>query len=303
MNRIEKAIKYINIDGVGLELGPSYNPILKKSSGVNIKTVDHTTKEELIKKYSCMPKEKIDSIEDVDYIWTGGTLTELIGKENYFDYIIASHFIEHSPDMISFLQDCEKLLKPGGVLSLVVPDKRYCFDRFKPLSSIGAVVDAHLDPLKFHSPGSVLDHLCCSVFMEGDVLLWNDFIMDKAIIKYQDLSELKLMVELANKQTGYIDVHHWIFTPSSFSLIIQDLADLGFHSLTEVGSFYTEECEFFISLCKSDKHVSRKDRLEILKRIEAELFYVYTEKTYTISGVKNIIRKIKNILIHIFTSR
>jgi SAM-dependent methyltransferase len=40
------------------------------------------------------------------------------------DYIVAHHFIEHLsyPEGLLFLCECERVLKPGGVLTLVCPD-------------------------------------------------------------------------------------------------------------------------------------------------------------------------------------
>src|SRR6266566_3060251 len=53
---------------------------------------------------------------------------------------------------VHVLDDCDSLLKKGGVLSLVVPDKRYCFDRFRPLTDVGRVIDAARNPQKFIRP-------------------------------------------------------------------------------------------------------------------------------------------------------
>lgn len=271
MNRQEKALKYINIKGTGLEIGPSYNPILRKASGADITIVDHTDQKGLIEKYNWMGSEIVNQIEEVDYVWNGGTLTDLIGKKNSFDFIIASHLIEHTTDLIGFLQDCERLLKPDGILSLIIPDKRFCFDRFKPYTTAGTALDAHLNIKKFHSPGSVLEHLSNSVFMDGDILVWNNFFSDKAIIRYQDIGILNAQVIDAKNQNSYIDIHRWIFTPASFSLIIQDLKDLDYHSLVEIGGFETDMAEFFVSLKKSPKPNVRKDRLTLLLKIEAEM--------------------------------
>jgi len=55
-----------------------------------------------------------------------------------FDYCLASHVIEHIPNPIAFFQSIAHLLKPGGVLSLAVPDKRYTFDFFQPAASVFA---------------------------------------------------------------------------------------------------------------------------------------------------------------------
>jgi len=72
-------------------------------------------------------------IEEVDYVWQG--FSQFIGATK-FDWIIASHVIEHVPCVISFLRDCESVLKPDGVLSLAIPDKRRCFDKLREKSSL-----------------------------------------------------------------------------------------------------------------------------------------------------------------------
>ena len=65
----------------------------------------------------------------------------MIGKTGCYDWIIASHVIEHVPNFISYLQQCEAMLKPDGILSFIIPDKRYCFDYFSSSSSTGDVLE------------------------------------------------------------------------------------------------------------------------------------------------------------------
>ena len=64
-------------------------------------------------------------IEDVDHVWTGGSLVTAIGLPRHFEFLIASHVVEHSVDPIGFFQDCEALLGDTGRISLVIPDKRF----------------------------------------------------------------------------------------------------------------------------------------------------------------------------------
>ena len=90
--------------------------------------------------------------EEVDFLWDGRPYVELIGRRHAYDWIIGSHVLEHTTDLLGFLNDCDSLLKKGGVLSLVVPDKRYCFDRFRPLTDVGRVIDAARNPQKFIRP-------------------------------------------------------------------------------------------------------------------------------------------------------
>ena len=45
-------------------------------------------------------------------------------QDNSYDYIVASHFLEHltSEEGLVFLQECHRVLKPDGVIRLAVPD-------------------------------------------------------------------------------------------------------------------------------------------------------------------------------------
>ncbi|MRR15258.1 MAG: class I SAM-dependent methyltransferase [Deltaproteobacteria bacterium] len=272
MNRTEKALSSINMKGVGLEIGPSYNPILPKSSGAKIKTVDHLNREGLLQKYSKhLSADLLARIEEVDYIWSGESLSELIGETNAFDYIIASHFIEHTTDLIGFLQDCDNLLKPNGVLSLIVPDKRFCFDRFKPLSTVGMVLDAYLKKEKIHSPGTVLDHLCYGVVRGDNILGWDAAHDDALKLHHADLGLLKDTMQDFINEPSYRDCHRWIFTPKSFALLVQDLRELNYHHLSEIGGFGTAGFEFFISLSRSPAQFARRDRLTMLMEVEEEM--------------------------------
>jgi 2-polyprenyl-3-methyl-5-hydroxy-6-metoxy-1,4-benzoquinol methylase len=51
-----------------------------------------------------------------------GTLEDLRYPENHFDAITMSHLIEHVHDPVALLQECGRILKAGGRLSLVTPN-------------------------------------------------------------------------------------------------------------------------------------------------------------------------------------
>jgi hypothetical protein len=52
--------------------------------------------------------------------------------DNVYDYVISAHVIEHLEDPIGAIKNSLRVLKPGGVLLLAVPDRRYTFDRLRP---------------------------------------------------------------------------------------------------------------------------------------------------------------------------
>jgi predicted SAM-dependent methyltransferase len=235
LDRRDKALFALDRRGRGLEIGPSFNPMARKSDGFDVEIVDHATADELRAKYRDANCD-LSQIEAVDYIWRGEPLDELVGQKRY-DWVIASHVVEHIPDLVSFLQQCARMLAPGGVLSLVVPDKRYCFDYFRAPTSTGDLLQAFVEKRRRHGAGVVFDQFAQSVLRRNGEL--------KLV---HPLEEAKSMFERARDTTEYLDVHAWRFTPASFRLILTELRLLDLLSLEEVCSFPTEGIEFFVTL-------------------------------------------------------
>jgi SAM-dependent methyltransferase len=273
VDRRQKAFAHIDLGGRGLEIGPSHSPLLPKSSGARIQIVDHAGRANLIEKYRAegIPSDLLDNIEEVDYVWTKGRLVDLIGEPGAFDYIVCSHVVEHMVDLIDFLQDCEALLTETGRFSLIIPDKRYCFDLFEPLTTVGATVNGHLSTSPFHPFGSVLDHHAYSCVRGPGVIAWDSVTTTPIELRFEDLGSGSEEVERGRRQDEYVDVHRWMFTPTSFRLLLQDLRDLGYVGLAEVGGFDTAGCEFFITLARTQVPPPREDRLTMLLRIDQEL--------------------------------
>ncbi len=253
----------VDRQGQGLEIGPSHNPIAPKKNGYKVHVLDHATAEELRVKYTGHPVD-LENIEEVDFVWRGEPLNELIGSENAYDWILASHVIEHVTDFVGFLQQCEKLLAPGGVLSLVVPDKRYCFDYYRWPSSTGDALQAFTEKRARHFSGAIFDHIANAASM-GPKYTW--CADDKGEIKpMHTIEQAKGGWNLALADQEYIDCHGWIFTPSSFRIILHDLQKLGLTQLAEVAGFDTEGCEFWITLSKDASSPIVYDRLELKKK-------------------------------------
>jgi hypothetical protein len=271
MDRRDKALRFIDISGRGLEIGPSYDPLVTKASGVRIETVDHADRDTLVAKYRAwgLPPDKIASIEAVDHVWSGGSLLDTIPDHDAYDYVVASHFVEHTVDLIRFLLDCEALLNRTGRLALVVPDKRYCFDRFQPLSTVGDAVDAFYATNIYHTAGALLDHQAYAC-KRGDSIAWSVHESTPYTAQFPALEGAMDVIKTGVSQETYSDIHKWKFTPSSFALLIRDLRALGYHNLGEVGSNGTDGFEFFVTLAKDVEPVPI-DRIEALLQIETEL--------------------------------
>jgi predicted SAM-dependent methyltransferase len=230
--------------GTVVEIGPAHNPILPKRDGFRTKTVDYLDREGLIEKYREFRQYSPDDIEDVDYvIRAGAPMSDLI--EERFDLVIASHVLEHSISMVDFINDCTRLLAPGGVLSLVVPDHRYCFDRFRERSSIARVIDAAQDPPRVHTVGTLAEFALYAVRHRGATSWSAGHKGDYRFVHSRD--EVAERVAAASGDT-YIDVHNWVFSPNHLRLLLVDLHGLGMISVREAAFQDTIGHEFFLNL-------------------------------------------------------
>ncbi|MDO8412887.1 MAG: methyltransferase domain-containing protein [Gallionellaceae bacterium] len=268
VSREEKVFQLLDKTGLGLEIGPSHNPIAPKKKGFNVHILDHASATELRNKYQGHDIN-LDSIEEVDFVWHGEPLQELLGKTSCYDWIIASHVIEHVPDVISYLQQCEILLKPDGVLSLVIPDKRYCFDYFRWPSSTGDALQAYMEHRTRHTPGTVFDHFSNAAKMGGMPAWASQLHGEMSFI--HTLDNAQAAWKQAQESDEYIDIHGWRFTPSSFRLILHDLQRLNLTGMVEVGGFDTEGCEFFIALGKRQEKLLKGDRIKLAQSMVQEI--------------------------------
>ena len=51
-----------------------------------------------------------------------GTVADQEFPDNFFDAVVSSHVIEHTDLPVELLQECERILKPGGILVFVTPN-------------------------------------------------------------------------------------------------------------------------------------------------------------------------------------
>lgn len=268
MTRNDKIFADIDRHGLGLEIGPSFNPVAPKRAGYRVETVDHLDRAGLIEKYAPHGVD-VSQIEEVDHVWQGQPLSQLVGGGSRFDWIIASHVVEHTPNLIGFLNECGQLLKPTGALSLIVPDKRFCFDHFRPLSGIGEVIQASLEERVRHPPGWIFEYYVSAAALDGQIA-WErgrggrlNFIHTLATARQHFLANLA-------PDAPYADIHAWRFTPSSFRLLLHDLRNLELLALCESRFFDSTGCEFYITLRHGEPRAAI-DRLQLSRNVQREL--------------------------------
>jgi predicted SAM-dependent methyltransferase len=128
MDRTFLAAQYLR--GHGIEIGALHVP-LRLPPGAHAKYVDRMTTADLRRHY---PELAALNLVNVDLVCDGESLLE-IGDATQ-DFCIANHFLEHAQNPLQTLRTLFRVLKPGGVLFMALPDKRYTFDVNRPVTPL-----------------------------------------------------------------------------------------------------------------------------------------------------------------------
>jgi SAM-dependent methyltransferase len=136
-----KAIARVYLRGSGLEIGALHNP-LKVPPAARVRYVDKLGDADLRREF---PELRDKPLVHVDIVDDGETLATV--PDGSQDFVIANHFVEHCENPIGAIGNMLRVLKAGGFLYLAIPDKRYTFDRERPVTSIDHLMrDFHEGP-------------------------------------------------------------------------------------------------------------------------------------------------------------
>jgi len=178
------------------------------------------------------------------------TLAEAVGIQ--VDYVVASHVIEHVPDLITWLEELRSILKPFGEVRLIVPDKRFTFDYLRPETRFADVLYARLVRARTPLPHLVLDYVLNVVKLDAGKA-WQGELDESALERHHTIQHALAVAQQAIEGV-YHDVHCWMFTPRSFALLFAELAEQGLLNFECTSFFDTEPytIEFFVGLRPTD---------------------------------------------------
>jgi SAM-dependent methyltransferase len=200
-----------------LEIGPFDQPIVR---GINVKYFDVMDQRGLIvRAREC--GRKPEGCPHIDYVSDRGDLTVIIGEK--FESVISSHCIEHQPDLIRHLNQVFDVLRPGGRYYVIVPDKRFIFDYYIPLTRVSEVLAAHAEAREVHTAASIIAHHAETTH-NSPLRHWIGFHRPlRGTLPYpQRLLEALELVNIGS--ADYVDVHSWCFTPTGFLSILETLS-------------------------------------------------------------------------------
>ena len=207
----------------GLEIGPSYNPIVPKRSGASVEIIDHVDQAGLIEKYRDHPNVDVGRIETVDFVSDGRSMAEVIGR----DRLLRLH--RRFPRDRAHAQP-RRL--PERLRSPLEDGRGPCFGRPRQEVLLRRASAGLLD--RRRAPGVLGRRTRHARSLRsfryaakrGEKIAWSS--AEGAEIKFMHTFEEAIFRADEVKDPGpYVDCHAWQFTPASFRLIVHDLNAIG----------------------------------------------------------------------------
>jgi predicted SAM-dependent methyltransferase len=128
-----------HVRGEGLEIGALQDP-MPLPTAKKVRYVDIASTDELRRMY---PRKAGRRLVHVDIVDDGETLRTVADGSQ--DFVVANHFLEHCEDTIGTLRNLLRVVRPGGVVYLSVPDKRHTFDSERASTTVEHHVRDHED--------------------------------------------------------------------------------------------------------------------------------------------------------------
>lgn len=219
-------VAQIYLRGDGIEIGALHNP-LQVPPAAQVKYVDRLSVAELRRHY---PELTAEALIEPDIICDGEELETIPNASQ--DFVIANHFIEHCQNPIKAFGNMLRVLRPEGILYLAIPDKRYTFDRTRPLTTLDHVRRDYQEGPEWSRRGHFEETVhYCALEAPPDQAAFDQHVQHLLDINYS--------------------IHYHVWTPLQFfELLVALRSEFSFEF--EVESFFRNEGEAIYIIRKGE---------------------------------------------------
>jgi SAM-dependent methyltransferase len=124
--------------GQGLELGPGHHPFPLPFGGATVRYVDRWEPTENRALFPELGEEASFPEPDVVANLDTDRLTSIPSGSQ--DFVIASHVLEHLAEPLGQIEEIHRVLRDGGTLLILLPDRRHTFDLHRPPTSLDHLI-------------------------------------------------------------------------------------------------------------------------------------------------------------------
>lgn len=138
-NTVRKDVALRSLRGNGIEIGALDFP-LRLPRGARVRYVDHLDEARLRDVHSRTLSEGRPLVVP-DVVDDGARLGSFTDAS--LDFVVANHMLEHVEDPIAAIEHQLRVLRPGGVLYLSLPDARQSFDKPRARTTVEHLLRDH----------------------------------------------------------------------------------------------------------------------------------------------------------------
>jgi SAM-dependent methyltransferase len=152
--------------GTGIEIGPGHVPF-PVAHDVNVRYVDRWRTEENLELFpelgpgAGFPEPDIKADLDVDRL-------RAVRRRSQ-DFVIACHILEHLANPIAMLLEIDRVLKPGGRVVIVLPDRTETFDRSRSPTRLDHLLDEFRRDIREIPHDHLVEAVAAQVRVRGDL--------------------------------------------------------------------------------------------------------------------------------------
>jgi len=154
-----------HLNGEGIEIGPGQVPF-PVPPGVTVRYLDRwepIVNSSLFAELGDTPGfPELDILADLD----ADRLAAVADSSQ--DFVIASHVLEHLANPLAMLVDIHRVLRPRGLLLLLLPDRHMTFDRERERTRLSHLVDEYHRDVREVDDAHILDFLIGTRGQVGD---------------------------------------------------------------------------------------------------------------------------------------
>lgn len=152
------------LQGHGVELGPLNRP-LPVPPGVRVSYVDRADQATLQREFPKIAHHipRVDILDDAETLATVAPAS--------FDFLVAAHVIEHMRNPIGALVNWARVVRDGGLIYLIVPDKRRTFDERRVRTTLEHLVLDYRQPSAERDVEHYLDYATLVHHQQGDAAI------------------------------------------------------------------------------------------------------------------------------------
>ena len=135
---------------------------------------------------------------------------------NSLDYVASSHVLEHMANPVAAICEWYRVLRPGGIMYMVVPDRRYTWDHDRQLTSCDHLLDDYFRGMTDCDATHIDDFV--------DHVDWLQYAPDTAL---EDVPAKKAVRKKAYHEAvsagRIINIHFHVFEPSNLMELFKRL--------------------------------------------------------------------------------